>query len=227
MEATLFDRLTRILGAGGSRRSGLKAIALAAGAAATAGEVSGERARNGDPQPAGPCGPKGRNNRCKRDRDCCTGYCRPAKKGKTRRCRCAPRNYPCTGKTVCCKQMVCIDGMCKTDRTVVTGQPCIAGTSVCRDAAAVCREYDSESPAGTFCLLPTGGACTGGGECYSQQCAGGACAAVTCDVCGAGCAYSTIEAAVAAPPAGGRIRVAPGTYAMTSTVVAATLRVEA
>jgi hypothetical protein len=123
--------------------------------------------------------------------------------------------------------MICLNGACNSDTRVPTGQPCVAGTSVCKDAAAECRAYDSDSVDGTFCLLPTAAACSSSVECWSQNCASGVCVAVTCDVCDSGCDFSTIEAAIATPPADGRIRVAPGTYAMASTSVTSTLRVEA
>ncbi len=229
MDGSTFDRIARLLGVAASRRHG---IAAALGALAGAGAIASAGAQppmpEGGPWPAGPCGPTGKENRCAKDKQCCTGYCRTGKKGKTGRCRCAPKNYPCNGKTVCCKQAACLNGVCTP--TVQTGKACVSGTSVCRDAAAVCQAYDSDAPGGTYCLLPTGGACAASSDCWSQDCTGGVCADIVCDVCSdpLRCTYQTIDDAIAGTGNEGRIRIAPGTWTGPATsLLTKSLRFEA
>ena len=215
MEPRAFDHIARLLGAARTRRAGLKtvlAVALGASAAQPAAEAARRGIPEGGPWPAGPCGPKGKDNLCKKDEQCCTGFCKKGKKGKAGRCRCIKPGNPCGKNQSCCKHATCEDGTCtRGKKTIPTGQPCTSADT-CADTDATCQEYDSETPAGTYCLLPTGGACSGDSDCFSQDCASGACAAVACDVCLSGCPFTTIAGALASLPADGRIRVAPGTW---------------
>ncbi|MFM9108402.1 MAG: right-handed parallel beta-helix repeat-containing protein [Chloroflexota bacterium] len=262
MDTSVFDDLARMLGGAATRRVGLRA-AVAAGVAAALGRGAGEdaaakpgRMPAGGPWPAGPCGPKGSDNACRADRDCCTGYCSAGKGGKAGRCRCLKRGKPCTASQTCCGGAPCRNGVCPRRQKcvhrgdackrsseccksyqckagvcqalVATGRAC-RPADTCEDANAVCQEYDGENPAGTYCLLPTGAACSGNDDCYSQDCADGACAAVACTVCASGCPFSDLASALATPPADGRIKIAPGTWVNTagSADVTQSLRIEA
>jgi pectin methylesterase-like acyl-CoA thioesterase len=95
---------------------------------------------------------------------------------------------------------------------VPTGNSCDPEIDICLDAAAVCTRYFSDDPAGTFCLIPNGGACTAPTECASQLCASGACLAETCTVCASGCDYTTIKEAVGSATSGGVITIDSGVY---------------
>ncbi|MGI9252173.1 MAG: right-handed parallel beta-helix repeat-containing protein, partial [Thermomicrobiales bacterium] len=118
MNQNAFDRIANELGRATSRRSGLMAALgavlgkVGGPSAVEAGtRKAGERAHG--PSVTGPCGPSPRDNKCKKDKQCCTGYCKPGKKGKSGRCRCAPKNHACTAKTTCCAGLACTNGACK------------------------------------------------------------------------------------------------------------------
>lgn len=232
MEPRAFDHIARLLGAARTRRAGLQtvlAVALGAAAAQPAAEAARRGIPEGGPWPAGPCGPKGKDNLCKKDEQCCTGFCKKGKKGKAGRCRCIKTGNPCGKNQSCCKHATCKNGTCtRGKKTIPTGQPC-TNADTCADTDATCQAYDSDNPAGTYCLLPTGGACSGDSDCYSQDCASGACAAVSCTVCASGCPFSDLASALAAPPQDGRIKIAPGTWvnASPSEDVTQSLRIEA
>lgn len=227
MDHQRFDAIARLLARGFSRRDALIA-ALGGTASLAAGEAAAKRDRTksaGDgPWPAGPCGPTGKDNICRKDKDCCTGYCKKGKKGKPGRCRCLKVGKPCKSGQRCCGDGVCFNGSCTIPRA--TGQPCSA-TDLCADPSASCTAYDSDNPGGTWCLLPSGAACTGANECYSQDCAANICAPVACDVC-ATCTFTDLASALATPPADGRIRIAPGDWiSPASPTISQDLRIEA
>lgn len=212
MEPRAFDRIARLLGSATSRRAGL-ATALGAAFGVVAGRAADATRR--DPKPEGPCGPSGANNRCTKDKQCCTGYCKKGKKGRPGRCRCIVMGNPCGPGQQCCTDGACVDGVCKhVLPPVATGQPC-RRKDTCADAAATCQRYDSDDPGGTYCVLPVGAACSGNRDCYSQDCSGGICAAVACTVCASGCPFSDLASAIASPPPDGRIKLAPGTWTNT------------
>jgi hypothetical protein len=111
MDTSSFDRITRLLGAGATRRAGL-GLAAAALLGSTAAAA---------PKPAGPCkGTKRPDNICSKNGDCCTGICntKAGKKNKDGkgRCRCVNRGGACTASKNCCsrrgQQMTCNDGIC-------------------------------------------------------------------------------------------------------------------
>ncbi|MFM9107196.1 MAG: hypothetical protein ACKOWF_10930 [Chloroflexota bacterium] len=182
MEHDLFDRLARLLAAPASRRSGF-AAALAALAAAPSLASARRRKNNGgkgDPpaKPTGPCGDRSAiDNPCRKDSQCCTGYCRPAKQGdKVGRCRCAPEFHPCRKRTVCCPGLTCAAGACQPKRVfLATGQQCGSG-SLCSDAAASCTPYAGGGPPGSYCLIPLGGPCAVSTDCVDAFCSAGTCA---------------------------------------------------
>ncbi|MFM9108623.1 MAG: hypothetical protein ACKOWF_18200 [Chloroflexota bacterium] len=267
MDQSSFDRIARLLGGAASRRAGLRAAlgaltGLAAGdalakpghgapaeKARTGAAASGRRAK-----PAGPCGDgSGAANQCRKDKDCCTGYCKLGKTGKSGRCRCLKRGKPCTArqtccggapctngtcprrrrclaagaactpKSTCCGKNVCVSGVCKPGGPVpvATGKACDPDADTCADAAASCIGYDSDDPEGTFCVLPTGTSCAGNNDCFSQDCDGSVCKAIVCDVCAdpLACTYQDLESAVQGTAAGGRIRIAPGTWDAPATML--------
>lgn len=225
MDHASFDRIARLLGGAVTRRAGLAAAIaalgagrlpdLAAGTGAAAAAPGRDRKREERAtRPEGPCGDgSGKDNRCRKHKQCCTGYCKKGKKGRTGRCRCLKRGKPCTAKQTCCGKLACIDGTCAAAAPagIPTGQPCTPADT-CAAAAASCREYDDETPAGTYCLLGAGAACADPNQCYSQECAGGVCAAIACTVCASGCPHADLASALATPPADGRIRIAPGRW---------------
>ncbi|MFM9108365.1 MAG: hypothetical protein ACKOWF_16895, partial [Chloroflexota bacterium] len=125
MDQSSFDRLARLLGGATSRRAGLRALVLAAfsaPAATAAAADPGARQRNRgeddasparrDPSPSGPCG----TNRCRRNKDCCTGICNTRRSDRNRdgsgRCRCIERGRTCAEDRNCCGSLGCHAGKC-------------------------------------------------------------------------------------------------------------------
>ncbi len=227
MDDRRFDSLAAAFGAVLDRRAGLKAAvagvaaALAGGSAdaASPGKGNGNgngngKSRPGRPSAEGPCGSTAKANRCAKDGDCCTGLCNP----KNRKCRCVSREKACTEDRNCCsrggKSVACVDGVCARGGggTIATGDPCQPGDG-CQDKKAICTSYTNGGPAGTYCLLQTGGTCgTTDGDCISQFCNGGVCQ--PCTVCSspASCRYRTIGAAVLDAAPDTVIGIAAGTY---------------
>lgn len=128
-------------------------------------------------RPSGPCGDRSaKANRCTKDNECCTGYCKPAGKKKIGRCRCAPDGYDCTKKTTCCHGLTCQDGACapKPSTPIATGAACAPG-DVCANPSATCTAYYGGSPAGTYCLLPGGAPCAASTDCVKAYCGASGC----------------------------------------------------
>lgn len=121
MDSVRFDSIARALGAAATRRAGIGG-ALAALASRLLPQVADAAT---EPEPEGPCGKKGKANRCHKHSQCCTGYCRK-KKGKKGRCRCAPAKVTCTKKTICCDGLTCSDGKCTA---VAACDVCASGCS--------------------------------------------------------------------------------------------------
>jgi predicted outer membrane repeat protein len=230
MDFERFDRMTRMLGAGLTRRTGLRAAAAALiGATASldgeAGEARGrgeghgrERGQAGGPGAAGPCGDGSvKANRCKKGSDCCTGHCNTAK----RRCRCLQRGKSCKTDANCCGTMTCTKKKCtQPPKPVPTGKAC-GPKDTCASDDATCTTYEGGSPAGTYCLLPYLTACTASNQCETSDCGGGKCISCSCEGCGGTCTpivcptctHQTVQAAIDAAAAGDIITIAPGTYA--------------
>jgi hypothetical protein len=181
MEEGSFDRLARLLGGGATRRTGLRALMAAmvglpvAMAAADAGAARKDR-RSAEPRDGEdevdaekrPCGPKPKDNRCKKHSQCCTKYCKKSKKkGKIGRCRCVKPGRKCKTGQKCCGGATCRNGKC-TKQTPPPGPACGA----------------------------TGATCTADASCCSGLiCNSGACAPCVADVC-ASCQYQTIQAGI-------------------------------
>jgi hypothetical protein len=190
-----FDRITRLLGGGATRRQGLAAalagvLGLAVPAAAPTVVAAGPE-DEGNPGKEAKClrGKAARKKRCRKHTQCCTGYCKKIKKRKNgklrkiRRCRCAPEGFVCGAKTKCCGGMTCATGKCasntppKPGNPIPTGEACVAGVDTCADASATCVVYAGGNPAGTHCVLPVSSACTAASQCASYVCTAGTCAA--------------------------------------------------
>jgi hypothetical protein len=61
----------------------------------------------------------GRDERCKRKRECCAGRCRRRKGKKKRKCACSPRGARCLNSDDCCERgaaLICASGFCVPDR---------------------------------------------------------------------------------------------------------------
>jgi hypothetical protein len=138
MDEQRFDAALRALGTGTTRRRGLAAAfgilfgttAITYSARKRSQPAADEQAGKSDKDQSnaeGPCGDgSGKANRCTKDSQCCTGYCKKSKGGKTGRCRCLKRGKPCTAKQTCCKGLACANGACvksKPTPTPVPGQP--------------------------------------------------------------------------------------------------------
>ncbi|MGI9255047.1 MAG: right-handed parallel beta-helix repeat-containing protein, partial [Thermomicrobiales bacterium] len=204
MDQRIFDRLVVALGTGLNRRRGLagaigvvlgaRAIDAAAGdgqrqrkaGGAKNGKVSRDRSDRQKPGTQGPCGDGSvKDNTCDRDSQCCTGICQRKHNGKAGegRCRCVSGGRPCTEDGNCCsrggQKFACIKGRCGSvprTRKIPTGDPCSPG-DLCADPNASCVEYNTGQPAGTYCLVRAGSACTSDEECQSETCEASACSA--------------------------------------------------
>ncbi len=165
-----FDAAARAIHARATRRHwlamALTAVAALLGAPPTAG-AAGETRRDGEGAIEGPCGNGGiAANRCRRNRDCCTGICAKRRRGMGR-CRCQRRGDPCEAARNCCGGHVCRGGVCV---------PPGCGPGTCPDGC--CQGDACVSP-------PTGAACgIGGAACLACSpsvpfCIAGACAVGT------------------------------------------------
>ncbi|MGI9253548.1 MAG: hypothetical protein ACR2J8_07370, partial [Thermomicrobiales bacterium] len=137
MDGTRFDAISKLFGASTSRRTGIRVAAMLAAAAtraipgiatatATAGATASPRAHHIGP--AGPCGPTGPDNKCKKDKDCCTGYCRLSKSGdKAGRCRCIKINRKCKKGQTCCGSATCQNKVCTLPAPACTPIVCPSG----------------------------------------------------------------------------------------------------
>lgn len=242
MDDISFDRITRLLAGGMSRRSSIATAvsALIAGATAGADDLAAKRGagRRHDKLPCRNAGAE-----CLSGDECCSGRCVP-KMGGTG-FRCAKRHRKNGGANGG-------GGDGGTSDGIPTGAACTAGDT-CSAADATCTAYtDNQAPSGTFCTLPLGEVCTGDPDCTCYHCAipngvtsqgrvpelaccgrsGVACAnnrqccsGLTCidgecaapcstDVCASGCPFTTIESAYAAATAGDTIHIGAGTYAI-------------
>lgn len=219
LDAHRFDSLTRTLSTAGTRRalSGLLATLLGVLALTRPGsalEAEAKKKRRKKAEVEGPCGDGGgKANRCRKHRQCCTGYCNQRKKkrknGKRRkvagRCRCRKDGQSCADDINCCPKQ--------------TGRSCIEGT--CRPS---CLDVCSDGCcAGETCEPGTGDAACGVGGGACQTCAGPtpACVAGACicgHVCAEGCRFSSIQDAIDAADPGDTIWLCAETYPGTITI---------
>lgn len=188
MDSTQFDRLTQWVGAGNRRQVLGSALG---GAAALLGLTSlPEVAAKRRVQSEGPCGNGGiKDNRCKRNGQCCTGVC-DKKKGKKPygRCRCRQLTQSCQEDRNCCatagQPMSCVAGTCQTEVTCPElGEPCTtaAGTACCPESDPnvvcagglnptdrVCQDCtQAPTTAGAYCQATPGiQCCDGNPSCF-------------------------------------------------------------
>jgi hypothetical protein len=194
------------------------------------GKPKDKRKKHGDKATAqGPCGDGGaRANTCKRDGQCCTGYCDK----KNDRCRCKKLNESCTEDRNCCatsgQPMTCQSGTCQT----VPGAPPPTPVQPTQESpppgcTPTCEPNvcGSGAPDGCGSVMDCGG-CAGGQACVANVC-------ITCTThsqCGAGvlchdgvCHSCTVSCPSGNPAAcgaalqealddGGTIYICPGTY---------------
>jgi hypothetical protein len=170
MDANGFDTLTKTIALPASRRSVVGALLAAAAGRLGMGE-STARPRQQDHEDVtgeGPCGNgSARANSCKRNRQCCTGFCRKRKGGKGR-CRCRALGQSCREDRNCCgnvgQPMICQDKTCQLECTSNAqcgdGQVCVGNT--CQDCTLT-----SQCTAGQVCL-GTPARCVGGEACASN-----------------------------------------------------------
>lgn len=160
MDGGSFDRLTRMLAGGVSRRAGI-GVALGSLVAGALNGLPGVSAKNGAARrdEKAPCRNVG--SACSNGSECCSGRCLP-KSGGTG-FRCAKRRSKKKGDNS--------GGGGSADIAIPTGQACGAGDS-CASRDAVCTVYsDDAAPDGTYCTLPLGMACTTDMECTCYHCA--------------------------------------------------------
>ncbi len=132
MDHDRFDRLAKWFGRSATRRAaiGTSLGGIASGLLVEADPAGAKRpahrdnSRPGGPWPAGPCGPTGEDNRCKRNKDCCTGYCKQRANGSTGRCRCIPRGKTCKASQTCCGNGTCLNGRCTILKCTVCEKGC-------------------------------------------------------------------------------------------------------
>ena len=143
-------------------------------------------------QTSGLCGCQG-NQDCAASELCCAGECI----ANTLCCNGDPSTCPAPGT---CQQRACNGNQCQPQG--VTGGTCpfaSGGTGACNNGACVCPSPRITCSNG--CCPPGATPCATDGTCPRG-----------CDVCASGCPFTTLAAAVAGTPAGGTIRICPGTY---------------
>jgi len=165
VDQSQFDRIARLLGAGTSRRSGVRAFVgtlLGASVAAEGADATREANRRHEKMAC-----RNANSQCVSDDECCSGTC--VEKFGGIGFRCAKTHGKKKNKRRGGADLV----------GVPTGEPCNGKTDYCIDSEASCVDYDSGDPAGTYCLLPAGASCGAdqGYTCASQVCPAGTCVA--------------------------------------------------
>jgi hypothetical protein len=108
MTADQFDSVLAALARARSRREMFAALAVAT--------VAGSAALDAAPA-AAVC--RGRNERCKQKRECCSERCRSRKGKKRRKCACTEEGERCLETADCCKgdvRLLCVSGFCVRDR---------------------------------------------------------------------------------------------------------------
>jgi predicted outer membrane repeat protein len=114
MDQERFDRISRLFGRATTRRAGIGSLAALAAGALAFGDAEVTDAKTGrkgprpeGPRPEGPCGNGSKKaNTCKKDKDCCTGYC------KDGMCRGVPLGGTCSKTRKCRGTAVCKSGKC-------------------------------------------------------------------------------------------------------------------
>jgi hypothetical protein len=158
MEQERFDRMVRLFGRATTRRAGIGTLAaLAAGALGRSPEQADAK-----PGKAGPCGNGSQKaNQCKKDSDCCTGYCN---KGV---CRYVPLGGKCSATRKCRGKAVCVNGKCARSAPVCDATTCPQGC--CN--GTTCVPYASQTDGACGTAGAACGACKVGEACESGVCA--------------------------------------------------------
>lgn len=224
MDEGRIERVARALGGATSRRGAMAGVLAAMTTVMATPDLNARR--GGGPGGGGKnrCGRA--KAKCKDDRECCTGVCRPGSTGGQGRCACLAGGKSCTVTKNCCNGFVCREGRCQKrsggggggDLGVGTGQACTPGEA-CANPAATCTTALIGCE-GTRCRLPIGQPCQEGKDCESGSCAGGVCATCSCPACKTACTptvcptcpYQKIQDAIDAASDGAVIDIAPGTY---------------
>ncbi|MGI9254752.1 MAG: hypothetical protein ACR2J8_13495, partial [Thermomicrobiales bacterium] len=217
MDQERFDGIARALGSAATRRgtlAGLLASGLAARLATGLDARPGGRGGNGG-NGGGKC--RRTKKKCRENRECCSGFCRPGNKPELGRCACLTGGKPCSAKQKCCSGLTCIDGRCKR-YLVATGDAC-KPSDVCASKAATCVSPTVGCP-GTRCLVPLGQSCEEDTDCQSGACVEGVCASCSCPACLTTCTptvcdtctYQSVQDAIDAAADGDVIDIASGTY---------------
>ena len=177
------DRIARWIGAS-NRRQVLGGALAGVTAVLSGAAVSDTVAKKREVGAEGPCGNGSvKANRCRRNRQCCTGLC-DKKKGKKPygRCRCRKLNQTCKEDRNCCatagQPMSCVAGTCQAATTcVVEGGDCSQGGSCCD--GLTCLDGTCTLP--VLCV-PLGRACsTDGLACCTNVGADATCAEDFCN----------------------------------------------
>jgi hypothetical protein len=147
MDEARFDRMTRILAHGHSRRSALRL--LAAGAIAALGAGLGVEAAPAQTT----CKPPG--GKCSRHGQCCSGAC-----NRRGRCRGCP-----SGEHLCGETCIPDDQCCAGNAAgKLCGQTCISTLECCTNGVPGCPAYQK-------CSAYRGGVCVSGNYgCRPQNC---------------------------------------------------------
>ena len=178
MDPHRFDRLTRALGSGQSRRGMLKSLAGGAVGAALAVVGIGDAAAAIRKRSVG--------NSCNYNSDCASGLC--VAESRTRKiCHCVSAGDCPAAKDVChsaaclptgyCGFTVNVGAPCDDGNLCTTGDVCQADGS-CAGTAVVCTALDECHDAGT-CDLASG-TCSNPAKANGSACTGGICCNGTC-----------------------------------------------
>lgn len=212
MDDRRFDSLTRLLGSALSRRSVVPGFLAALVPTALVPEAAeGKQKRRRRVRSKGPCGDRGPvANRCRRHRDCCTGYCSKKAGRVYGRCRCRRRGQTCRKHRDCCagkgpkRTLVCQNGRCQPPAPVLCSpnpcqdplycnpenEECCAGIGGPCDGPLDCcvndgveNEFACINGECNFCAGDDA-TCTFDGQCCSERCKAGQCA---CEALGGSC----------------------------------------
>lgn len=164
MESDRFDRLTRIVGAAGSRRRLLKSFVL--GGLALTGLQKAEAASCRAPADI-----------CRKNGDCCSGTCGPKDSTGRRRCQCNESTDCPSGGA--CQQATCIDGICGATLAPDDSSCVATGGKSGTCAGGLCIDRQGTCPAGgDVCLGNVAYGCNGSGDCFCGTTMEGATACV-------------------------------------------------
>ncbi len=131
MDENRFDAMSRLIAASATRRRGLAAAAGAlVGGLVTSAGATARRGAHAE----GPCGDgSGKQNRCRKNTQCCTGVCNK----EQGRCRCLKRGDACKSDENCCGETRCKKGVCGSGAAPGDCTVCASGCEYSTIQAAV------------------------------------------------------------------------------------------